>query len=456
MLIVGTGCVAQGFLPLLLRHVDIHPRQITILGPDADGDQLARAYGVTFQRRALTRENFPDLLSAQLSAGDCLLNLALGVGSLDLLAWCQSQRVLYLDTNLEPWSNSTHRLYEARSTALRDRRPGTCTAVIAHGANPGLVSHFLKQALWDLASADTCSRQATFARGGWAGLAGELGIRVIQVAERDSHTSHIPRGANEFANTWSARGLASELRHPAELGWGSHETRMPSAARGVETDGGRVIVFEQPAGSCMVRSWTPCAGALDGYLVGHHEAISMSEMLTPADGHQRPTVFYAYQPCLDARRSAQELRERGWIPQTKMRVMKDELKDGGNELGVLLLGIGAGHWFGSRLSLAQARELAPGNNATSLQVAAGVLGGLVWALEHPNAGVVEAEDMDFQRVLAVASPYLGVLGGIHTDWRPVSDTPREAALRFGHFLVEPNSLAGGLPENSLVVAGCPG
>jgi homospermidine synthase len=266
----------------------------------------------------------------------------------------------------------------------------------------------------------------------------------------------MPRHTNEFANTWSAQGLAGELCHTPELGWGTHEVRVPSEARGIETDGGRVIVFEQPAGSCMVRSWTPGAGALKGYLIGHHETISMSELLTPAGGHQRPTVFYAYQPCPDARRSAQELRKRGWIPQPNMRVMKDELKEGSNELGVLLLGFQGGYWFGSRLSLAQARELAPDNNATSLQVAAGVLGGLVWALENPNAGIVEAEDLDFRRVLSVASPYLGVLGGVRTDWCPVSDIPRDAALRFDHFLVEENSLPDGLPRSGRAVAGCPG
>ena len=441
ILIVGTGCVAQGFLPLLLRHVDIHPRQITMLGPDADGNHFSGTYGVTFVRRALTRETFSDLLSGQLTEGDCLINLALGVGSLDLLAWCQAHCVLYLDTNLEPWSNSTHCLYEAREIALRNRRSGSCTAVIAHGANPGLVSHFLKLALWEMASGHLSSMPPTPAREWWASLACELGVRVIQVAERDSQVSRIPKRTNEFANTWSAQGLANELCHPAELGWGSHETRMPSATRSAETDGGRVVVFEQPAGSCMVRSWTPEGGTQNGYLVGHHEAISMSELLTLAGSHARPTVFYAYQPCPDARRSAQQLWERGWIAQPRMRVMKEDLIDGSNELGVLLLGINRGYWFGSQLSLAQARELAPANNATSLQVAAGLLGGLVWALEHPNAGVVEAEDIDFRRVMAVASPYLGVLSGVHTDWCPASETSRDAALRFDHFLVEQHSLA---------------
>lgn len=56
------------------------------------------------------------------------------------------------------------------------------------------------------------------------------------------------------------------------------------------------------------------------------------------------------------------------------------------------------YWFGSRLTIEQARELAPHNSATSLQVAAGILGGMVWAL-----------------------PYLGEVAGVYGDWTPLKE-----------------------------------
>ncbi|MCE7917512.1 MAG: hypothetical protein P0107_07775 [Nitrosomonas sp.] len=59
------------------------------------------------------------------------------------------------------------------------------------------------------------------------------------------------------------------------------------------------------------------------------------------------------------------------------------------------------------LSIEQARDLAPYNNATSLQVAAGILGGTVWAIENPESGIVEPDEMSFERILQVATPYLG-------------------------------------------------
>ena len=72
-------------------------------------------------------------------------------------------------------------------------------------------------------------------------------------------------------------------------------------------------------------------------------------------------------------------------------------------------------------TLQTARDLAPHNSATTLQVAAGIVGALAWMLDHPRAGITEAEAMDSDQVLAVALPYLGHVGGTHTHWRPGPD-----------------------------------
>ena len=100
--------------------------------------------------------------------------------------------------------------------------------------------------------------------------------------------------------------------------------------------------------------------------------------------------------------------------------MRDEISGGVDELGVLLMGNPKGvYWYGSRLSIEQARALVPHNNATSLQVVAGILGGMVWALRHPDAGLVEPDDLDHETVLEAALPYLGEVVGQWGDWTPL-------------------------------------
>jgi homospermidine synthase len=105
--------------------------------------------------------------------------------------------------------------------------------------------------------------------------------------------------------------------------------------------------------------------------------------------------------------------------------MMEDITKGIDELGVLL----AGHkknayWYGSQLSIDEARSLVPFNNATSLQVTVAVLSGMVWAIENPSRGLTEPDEMDFQRNLEVCMPYLGPVVGEYTDWHPLFDRSR--------------------------------
>jgi homospermidine synthase len=120
-----------------------------------------------------------------------------------------------------------------------------------------------------------------------------------------------------------------------------------------------------------------------------------------------------------------ELGGKNWQLQDRKRLMMDEIVSGIDELGVLLMGHKGGvYWYGSRLSIEQARAIVPHNNATSLQVTAAVLGGMVWAIEHPRAGIVEPEELDFARILEVAGPYLGDVVGVRGEWTPLVDRER--------------------------------
>src|SRR5215472_15134041 len=162
LVIVGFGSIGPGVLPLLMRHLEIDPGQITIITAEPRGHEVAAEYGVHFIEMALTRENYRALLERRLGPGDFLLNVSVDVSSVALIELCQEKGALYLDTCIEPWpggytdpslppsARSNYGLRES-ALALRVRYPQGPTAVLTHGANPGLVSHFVKQALIDLA-----------------------------------------------------------------------------------------------------------------------------------------------------------------------------------------------------------------------------------------------------------------------------------------------------------------
>jgi homospermidine synthase len=436
LVIVGFGSIGQGVLPLLLHHLEIAPAQVTIVTAETRGRDIAAAYGVAFDETPLTRDNYRALLDPRLGHGDFLLNLSVDVSSTALIELCQEKGALYLDTCIEPWPGgytdpdlppSARSNYALRETvlAVRRRYPQGPTAVITHGANPGLVSHFVKQALLDLARDSGLDATAPPDRAGWAQLAQRLGVKVIHIAERDTQVANLPKEPGEFVNTWSIDGFVSEGSQPAELGWGTHEQHFPADGRNHDFGSGAAIYLLRPGAATRVRSWTPLEGPYHGFLITHGESISIADFLTVRDGGEvryRPTCHYAYHPCDDAVLSLHEFAGKNWRLQPAKRLMMDEIVKGTDELGVLLMGSPTGvYWYGSRLTIEEARRVAPHNNATSLQVTAAVLGGVIWAIEHPQQGVVEPEDLDFTRILEIARPYLGDMVGAYGEWSPLDD-----------------------------------
>jgi homospermidine synthase len=439
LVIVGFGSIGQGVLPLLLRHLEIAPDRITIITAEPRGHDVAAEYGIRFIETALTRSNYRALLERQLGKDDFLLNVSVDVSSVALIELCQERGALYLDTCIEPWpggytdpnlppsARSNYALRES-ALALRGRYPSGPTAVLTHGANPGLVSHFVKQALMDLARNAGLQHAVPPTRTEWAHLAETLGVRAIHIAERDTQVSTVPKKPGEFVNTWSIDGFVSEGSQPAELGWGTHERHFPLDGRRHDFGSGAAIYLLRPGAVTRVRSWTPLEGSYHGFLITHGESISIADYLTVRDGdavRHRPTCHYAYHPCDDAVLSLHEFAGKNFHLQSCKRLMMEEIAEGIDELGVLLMGQANGvYWYGSRLSIAEARRGAPHNNATSLQVTAAVLGGMIWAIERPRQGIVEPEEMDFERVLQIARPYLGDVVGVYGDWSPLDGRER--------------------------------
>lgn len=435
LVFVGFGSIGQGVLPLVLRHIGIKPERITIVTADEAGKREAEEYGIKFVVNPLTRDNFKQVLEPLIGRGDFLLNLSVDVSSIALIKFAHEKGALYLDTCIEPWpggytdpsispARRTNYALREEALAVRKSHPNGPTAVLTHGANPGMVSHFVKQALLNLASDLNVDAGNPSTREQWAALAAKLQVKVIHIAERDTQVANVPKRPGEFVNTWSVDGFVSEGSQPAELGWGTHEKTLPPRGQRFDFGPQNAIYILQPGAATRVRTWTPKAGPFHGFLITHGESISIPAFLTHREGEKvvyRPTVHYAYHPSDDAVLSVHEFAGRNWHLQERKRIMNKEIIEGIDELGVLL----AGHkknayWYGSQLSIDEARKLVPHNTATSLQVCVAVLSGMVWAMENPQAGIVEPDEMDFRRNLEVCMPYLGPVVGVYGQWTPLT------------------------------------
>ena len=449
VLFMGFGAVAHCTLPFFVKHVRVPLTRITIMDFEDAAAEAARqwtAQGARFIKECVTPENLGAVLGTLLKPGDLLIDLAWNIDCCELLDWCHRHGVLYINTSVEVWNpyqnadtqHPTEKTLYWRHMNIRRLKaswsqPGT-TAVLEHGANPGLISHWTKQGLIDIAERMLADKRAvdgdaevlrhlvdtrTFNQ-----LARKLGVKVIHCSERDTQISNQPKAVDEFVNTWSIEGFHEEGVTTAEMGWGTHEKQLPPAA------------FEHPCGPknqiCLgrmgintwVRSWVPHY-TIHGMVVRHGEAFTISDFLTVwEDGRAvyRPTMHYAYCPCDAAIVSLQEMRGNNYSLQSKLRIMADDVTAGADILGALLMGHAYNAWWtGSELSIEESRALVPHQNATTMQVAISVVAATMWMIANPAQGVCSPEDLPHDYVLPIAAPYLGKNLSLPADWTPLRD-----------------------------------
>ncbi|MCX6760682.1 MAG: saccharopine dehydrogenase NADP-binding domain-containing protein [Candidatus Nealsonbacteria bacterium] len=447
ILIIGYGAVSHCTLPVLLDKIDVPFKNVTIIDFE-DKAKILEKYtdqGIKFIREKITKENLDRVLSSYLDENGLLIDLAWNIGCNDTLKWCHDHNVLYINTSVEVWdpekgitvkSPFEKSLYcrQMQIRKLSSKWKDAPTAVLDHGANPGLISHFVKKGLTDIAERLIIEKKITekdkekvsqyikdkdFAR-----LAQKLKIKTIHCSERDTQITNQPKRVDEFVGTWSIEGLREEGIAPAEMGWGTHEKKLHELAHKPSYGPKNQVFLAQMGMNTWVRSWIPDEEIV-GMVIRHGEAFGISDRLTVWKNNKaiyRPTVHYAYMPCHETISSLHELRGRNYEIQSSVRIMKDEIICGSDTLGALLMGHDYNSWWtGSSLTIEEARRLVPGENATTLQVAAGVVSAILWMIENPKKGVNLPDDLPHDFILKIARPYLGNLISKPSDWTPLKN-----------------------------------
>jgi homospermidine synthase len=442
IVMIGFGSIGKGTLPLIERHIACDRGKLVVIAPDDADRAILDERQIRFIHQAITKENYRGVLTPLLTVGPgrgMVVNLSVDTSSVDLMAFAKDLDAFYIDTVVEPWpglytdrnlSPSARSNYALREGVLdlRRRRPGGVTAISCCGANPGMVSWMVKHALLDVARDVGVSHAEPQSREDWARLMQRVGVKGIHIAERDTQRARDPKPRGSFVNTWSVEGFVAEGLQPSELGWGTHEKTMPPGGHRHDFGCDAAIYLLRPGAGTRVRSWTPTAQSQHGWMITHNESISIADYFTLREGGKvvyRPTCHYAYHPCDDAVLSLHEMAGAQWKPQRTWHILtEDDIVDGIDELGVLLYGHAKNaYWYGSQLSIEETRRIAPYQNATGLQVTSAVLAGIVWMLENPDRGIVEADEMDFRRCLEIQRPYLGPVIGQYTQWTPIEGRP---------------------------------
>ena len=446
ILVIGCGGVSQCLLPMLIKHLDMPCENITIMDMVDNRHRIEDVLksGIHYVIDKITQDNMAQKLSEYIGNGDIIIDLAWNIDCCEILTWCHENIVRYINTSIELWNpyedaettNPIDRTLYVRHMKIREmisnwKNNKGATAVLEHGANPGLVSHFTKDALETMAievvnnkppDARTIEIEKALSLKQFNKLSQLLDVKVIHISERDTQITNKPKKVNEFVNTWSVEGFYEEGIAPAELGWGTHERTLPINAHVHNYGPCNQICIAQMGIKTKVRSCIP-SGEIVGMVIRHGEAFTISDYLTVWDGYKpvyRPTVHYAYCPSDSAILSLHELEMRQFKIQDSIRILEDDIISGDDELGVLLMGHDFESWWtGSKLNINETRQLVPNQNATTLQVAASVLGALFWMIDNPNEGINVPDDLPHKEILKVAKPYLGEYISKPIDWNPL-------------------------------------
>ena len=446
VLIIGYGAVAKSTLPILLRHIKIPYRNITIIDFLDKKSELKSwiQKGVHFYQEKITPQNITKILSKYVDAGSLIIDLAWNIDCIDILQWAHNNKVLYVNASIEEWDpysdihtkTSLEKSLYHRYVMLSEisKEWNSTTAVVDHGANPGLISHFVKQGIVDIV--DSIIRQKKVSKGKakilerliknekFAHLAMAIGIKVIHSSERDTQLSNRTKDFDEFVNVWSIEGIVEESIAPVEIGWGAHEKELPKFTIKPDYGPKNQIIIPQMGINTLVRSWVPNQEFV-GMIITHGEAYGISKMLTLRRRNKliyRPTVHYAYLPANETMSSLHDLRCRGYELPMKKRIMNDEITTGTDTLGALITGhVYNSWWTGSILSIEEARKLVPHQNATTIQVAIGVVSAIKWMINNPNKGLCFPEDLPYRDILSMARPYLGKFVSQPISWTPLAN-----------------------------------
>lgn len=446
ILFIGFGAVAK-----CVCHVwkmildDVSITKAVIIEPEdkIKGVDFPEWLNYNHFKFGLTRENYIfalDKLQAYYKGFDLVIDLSVYVGALEIVDWCQKNKVLYISTAIECWEDTPlwknsndncsplkickenienfeslqkNTLQYYQNIVSQKYSKNSTTALLDMGQNPGCVSIYVKCAL------DFLADKYDIKANTYAEKAMKLGLETIHISEYDSQITNLKASDEIFYNTWSPIGYVEEANDAVQIGFGSHEDMLPT---GVIY--GEQIILPLRGMNAYAESYEPMRGKLKGRLISHSENNTLTKYLKFND--YKPSTYYVYDSSKISQDSLEIMKERKYEIQDKFHVLNsNEIISGYDSVGTLLLfkDQTRNFWFGSIVTNDYVKGINININATTIQVAAGILGGINWLLRNKNHGICFPEDVDEnpQKFIDKVRPLLGHIYCGFVDYKPKSN-----------------------------------
>lgn len=471
VVLLGVGMVGSCFLEMLslttLGRKAIQPYHgiVCVDRRDISLDFLPlekRPRPIKIEQFEVQPDNVRHWLESHIENGDLLVDLSYNICSLPLMEYCLGVGANYINTSMEKWAKMDEKASVESSLAMAHEAAikvgqtfehPRSTAILTHGMNPGLISHFVKQALLNMAEEvlrlyreklhhelselKTATTQLDFPR-----LAYLLDVKVIHCSEDDMQETKkgLARSPGQVASTWGPSPLYEEATDPIQIGLGTHEfTQEQVLGQTLQTRGSSVIIPVR--GMDWLHESYVHDHPITGMLISHSENDTLSRFLTYRDPNgqviARPSVYYVYSPLNESWVALDEIRRQGRKANLIKRLDLPTLDNGADAVGALLL-MGShpikrlvmgslekentAYWFGSVLKVEDVRQGGfRSSGPTVVQVGASLLALMTYLHRSPAPrGVIFPEDLPHDAILKLARPYLGQVFEGYVPYHPTS------------------------------------
>ena len=425
---LGFGAVGKSFYEIVKNEIGFDNNRYFVIAATTDTiDFYLENGGIkeNFSGEGLTKKDYKARLGSILKEGDLLIDFSSQTGSSNIINWCAENNVMYINTGDNDWPDevwngsffdNSINVVKMQQDFANNPNINKHPIVIQHGNNPGIVSHYAKMGLRYIVETqfkDDKNLNDLAARGAYNLLARELGVKMVQISDKDEQQANIPFSPDVLYNTWCPESFYWECVMKAEFTIGSHEDiKGLDATEETDTEAG-YIQLSKMGMEYNGLSYCP-SGEFRGRLIPHEETFSISRLLEVwEDGKlvYRPTCLFVYQACDIAEQFMQNINEGDPLPTNSQVMYYDKVTHGAEYVGTFLLGDKFDPvWLGNGVCDKLIAEMGYSSwqMPTVLPVAASALGALCWMLQNQNKkGLFFPEDInEFDYIVGIAEKYI--------------------------------------------------
>jgi len=384
---------------------DLSKHNIVIIDKTLPKDHFQQLRNVQAIQFSLKKENLTQLFnSIQLIKGDIVVDLTSCTGTRDIIKKVSVDLgANYICTALEGWNGWMYEMPKMVShiaTLKKSLPPGSPTVLLTHGMNPGMVSHFALMGL------------------GIVGKGKAKDLKILHITETDTQTIAdaekrglpiaVPRLTvtrplmpKNIISTWGPQNFVDEMN------------ALPMYVTNGKISKGRNRAYRNVIPSFIYNADTGKIETYEGHIVTHEESFTLNNHLKTQFG-SKSDIAFVYKP---TDQSLKSFLKKGC--KMKPGERKGLLLKGENVVGVDTVGVymsfldGDQLWIGNacRAGYAPTEQLRKRfHNATTMQVAAGVLSGLWVISKAPNMGMLFPEEIPDQLrkgLLQISERYYG-------------------------------------------------